>query len=218
MTERERAPLKREAGQSIEAMAEQMKRRKEEAGPRNRLYNEVSNELKAQALDNAIAQQQRLLEKADNRGHIDLDDLDAVKTACADYLESCRLAGVFPSMTGLAPSMGLSRQRLYQYIRDSNTESARYLDAVRSAISAVVEQAGLTRAASEALAIFILKNSVDMADKVDITAIPAEPEEKEDVIGELLREEEEDESKLMTRPPAFCCSALSVTDPTREVL
>ncbi len=34
--------------------------------------------------------------------------------------------------------------------------------------------------------------------------IIAEPEEKEDVIGELLREEEEDESKLMTRPPVVC--------------
>ena len=34
--------------------------------------------------------------------------------------------------------------------------------------------------------------------------IVAEPEEKVDVIGELLKEEEEDESKMVPRPPVVC--------------
>lgn len=188
MNERERAPLRREAGQSVEEMTEQMKRHKAERSPKNRLYPEVSNELKAAALNNAIAQQQRLLEQAESRGRIDLDNLDAVKAACAGYLESCRLAGVFPSMTGLAPSMGMSRQTLYAYIRNNaTTESARYLDSVRSAISAVVEQAALSRSASEAVAIFVLKNSVDMADRVELTAIPAEPEPPEIDVADILK-------------------------------
>lgn len=173
MNERERAPLKREANQGIEAMTEQLKRHKEGRSSKSRLYPEVSNELKAKALDTAIAQQQELLSKADKRGKIDLNDLEAVKKACSDYLESCRRSQVIPSMTALAPSMGVSRQALYAFIRNSSSDSAHYLDTVRSAISAIVENAGLTRSASEALAIFILKNSVDMADKVDISAMPA---------------------------------------------
>lgn len=173
MNERERAPLKREANQGIEAMAEQLKRHKEGRSSKSRLYPEISNELKAKALDTAIAQQQELLSKADKRGKIDLNDLEAVKHACREYLESCRQAQVIPSMTALAPSMGVSRQALYAFIRNSSSDSARYLDTVRSAISAIVEQAGLTRSASEPLAIFILKNSVDMADKIDISASAA---------------------------------------------
>ena len=179
VSERERAPLRRQANQGVEAMAEQMEKHK--AGNRvytskNPKYNEVSAELKAQALDNAITQQQELLNKAEKRGKIDLNDLEAVKKACSDYLESCRRAGVYPSMTGLAPSMGISRQALYGYIARNNSPSANYLDSVRSAMSAIVEQAGLTRVASEAMAIFILKNTVDMADKLDVTAAAPEPD------------------------------------------
>lgn len=173
MNERERAPLERKANQGIEAMTEQLKRHKEGRSSKSRLYPEVSNELKAKALDTAIAQQQEFLSKVDKCGRIDLNDLEAVKKACSDYLESCRRSGVLPSMTALSPSMGFSRQAVYAFIRNGNTDSARYLDTVRSAIAAVVEQAGLNRSASEPLAIFILKNSVDMADKVDISASAA---------------------------------------------
>lgn len=34
--------------------------------------------------------------------------------------------------------------------------------------------------------------------------IMAEPEEKEDVIGELLAEEKEDEADMVSRPPVVC--------------
>lgn len=188
MNERERAPLKREANQGIEAMTEQLTQHKEKRSRKSRLYPEVSNELKIKALDAAIAQQQELLTKADKRGKIDLNDIEAVKKICNDYFESCRRSQVIPSMTALAPALGISRQRLYAYIRYNDTPSSHYLDTVRSAISAIVEQAGLTRSASEALAIFILKNSVDMADKVDITAIaePKEPDRFENMTADEI--------------------------------
>ena len=77
-----REPMKRQGNQSIDSMAEQLAASK--AG--NKLYkpqyNELSAELKAQALDVAIVQQQELLARADQRGAVDLNDLNAVKIAC----------------------------------------------------------------------------------------------------------------------------------------
>lgn len=184
--ERENAPVKREAHQSVEDMAAQMKEKKAKRSPKSRLYNEVSSELKAQALDASIRQQQDLLKRANTNNRVDLSNFEEVRKSCEDYIESCRLAGVIPSVTGLAPSMGYSRQALTAYIAHNTTPTAQYLDAVRSAMAAITEQAGLTRAASEAVSIFVLKNSAGMVDKLDITATPGIPEEERELTADEI--------------------------------
>ena len=180
-SERDNAPVRRQAHQSVEDMAAQMTAKKEKRSPKSRLYNEVSSELKAAALDTAIRQQQDLLKRSNANGRVDLNNLDEVRKSCEDYIESCRIAGIIPSVTGLAPSMGYSRQALTAYISHNNTPTAQYLDAVRSAMAAITEQAGLTRAASEAVSIFVLKNSAGMVDKLDVTATPGIPEEEREL-------------------------------------
>ena len=184
--ERENAPVKREAHQSVEDMAAQMKEKKAKRSPKSRLYNEVSSELKAQALDASIRQQQDLLKRANTNNRVDLSNFEEVRKSCEDYIESCRIAGVIPSVTGLAPSMGYSRQALTAYIAHNTTPTAQYLDAVRSAMAAITEQAGLTRAASEAVSIFVLKNSAGMVDKLDITATPGIPEEDRELTADEI--------------------------------
>ena len=184
--ERENAPVKREAHQSIEDMAAQMTAKKAKRSPKSRLYNEVSSELKAQALDASIRQQQDLLKRANTNNRVDLSNFEEVRKSCEDYIESCRIAGVIPSVTGLAPSMGYSRQALTAYIAHNTTPTAQYLDAVRSAMAAITEQAGLTRAASEAVSIFVLKNSAGMVDKLDITATPGIPEEERELTADEI--------------------------------
>lgn len=182
MNERERAPLKREANQGIEAMTEQLKRHKEGRSSKSRLYPEISNELKQRALDTAIAQQQELLARAHDRGRVDLNDLDEVKAATHEYLESCKQAGVIPSFLGLAPALGHSRQMVYRYINTHTTESAEFLDTLRSSFAAVVLQMGMSRVCSEATSIFILKNcGQGMADKVDISAQALPPDERKEM-------------------------------------
>jgi len=185
-SERENAPVKREAHQSVEDMAAQMKEKKAKRSPKSRLYNEVSSELKAQALDASIRQQQDLLKRANTNNRVDLSNFEEVRKSCEDYIESCRIAGLIPSVTGLAPSMGYSRQALTAYIAHNTTPTAQYLDAVRSAMAAITEQAGLTRAASEAVSIFVLKNSAGMVDKLDITATPGIPEEERELTADEI--------------------------------
>lgn len=164
-----RQQLQRAAGRSPEAMAEEMEATK--AG--NRLYrpqyNEISMELKSSSLDASIAQQQEILRQARTRKRVDLNDLGAVQDAVDDYFTSCRLAGMFPSMAGLAASMGHSRQNIYYHMNQHNDEVTKFLDVVRSSMCAVVQQEGLKRNASEALSIFVLKNSAGMSDRADVT-------------------------------------------------
>lgn len=190
MGRRAQEPLKREGGQTVQSMTEQLIADKE-SGTRGRarLYNEVSQEQKAQALDVAIAQQQELLKRVDHRGRVNLNDLDAVKTAVSEYFESCRNAGVYPSMTALAPCLGYSRQGLYYYMSQNDTEVTKFLDMVRSSMAAIVQQAGLTRVADAAMSIFILKNSAGMSDKLDVnaTAIPGTPEDNRLTAEEIAK-------------------------------
>lgn len=170
-----KSPIKREAGQTAEEMAAQM------SPEGNRLYNpkkgnyaEVSAQVKAEMLDAVIDQQIALLHRCKVRGRVDLNNVDEVEACAVEYMQACKLAGVFPSLMGFAASTGYSRKHLYEFIRNNpNKLSAQYLDSLRSAWAAVIQEMGLRRAASEAVTIFLLKNcGQGLADhtEYDITA------------------------------------------------
>ena len=185
-----REPIKRRAGQTAQEMALQMA----EAREGNPLYSrqqypEISAQLKREALTAAINQQQELLARAQERGRVDLNDIDQVKAATHEYLESCKAAGVVPSMLGLAPAMGHSRSGVYRYISRHNTETAQFLDSLRSSWAAIVQQMGMTRACSEPVSIFILKNAGQgMTDRLDISAQTAPPDEERQMTREELEQ------------------------------
>lgn len=170
-----KSPIERKAGQSIEEMTAQM----QEAKQGNRLYNQVSAELKAQQFDAIIGQQLELLAGVREDGKIDLDNLAAVEATATRYIESCKRAGVVPTILGLSAALGYSRKTVWQYItQHPESRTAQYLDALRSAFAAVLAQLGLTRNTSEAVSIFLLKNSgqglVDRAE-IDLAARQESP-------------------------------------------
>lgn len=169
-----RYPMKREAGQSIDEMAEQLKA--SSAGNHlNRFYPEAAADVKRQALSDVVNQQRELLKTAKNRGRrIDLDDLDEVEKCVDDYMQSCVKANCFPTMMGFAAAAGWSRMSIYRYINKGGSKSAEYLDNMRSCWAAIMAQMALTRQASEAVSIFLLKNSgQELTDKCELTAVPA---------------------------------------------
>ena len=179
-----KSPIERKAGQSIEEMACQM----EAAKQGNRLYNQVSAELKAQQFDAIIGQQMDLLAGVRKDGKIDLNDMTAVEATATRYIESCRRACVVPTILGLSAALGYSRKTVWQYItQHPGSRSAQYLDALRSAFAAVLAQLGLSRNCSEAVSIFLLKNSGQgLTDKteLDISAHQESP------LGEKISTEE----------------------------
>ena len=165
-----KSPIERKAGQTVEEMACQMEASK--AGNRmyKAQYNEVAAELKAQQFAAALDQQIELLAGVRKDGKIDLDNLAAVEATANRYVESCRRACVVPTILGLSAALGYSRKTVWQYItQHPESRSAQYLDALRSAFAAVLAQLGLSRNCSEAVSIFLLKNSGQgLTDKTEI--------------------------------------------------
>ena len=179
-----KSPIERKAGQTVEEMTAQM----QEAKQGNRLYNQVSAELKNQQFAAALDQQIELLAGVRKDGKIDLDNLAAVEATATRYIESCKKAGVVPTILGLSAALGYSRKTVWQYItQHPESRTAQYLDALRSAFAAVLAQLGLSRNCSEAVSIFLLKNSGQgLTDKteLDISAHQESP------LGEKISTEE----------------------------
>lgn len=191
-----KSPIERKAGQSIEEMACQMEASK--AGNRmyKAQYNEIAAEIKAQQFTDALNQQVELLAGVKKNGKIDLNDVTAVEATSTRYIESCKRAGVVPTILGLSAALGYSRKTVWQYItQHPESRSAQYLDALRSAFAAVLAQLGLTRNTSEAVSIFLLKNSGQgLTDKteLDISAHQESPLGEKTSTEELRRKYLED--------------------------
>ena len=187
-----KSPIERKAGQTVEEMTAQM----QEAKQGNRLYNQVSAELKNQQFAAALDQQIELLAGVRKDGKIDLDNLAAVEATATRYIESCKRAGVVPTILGLSAALGYSRKTVWQYItQHPESRSAQYLDALRSAFAAVLAQLGLSRNCSEAVSIFLLKNSGQgLTDKteLDISAHQESPLGEKTSTEELRRKYLED--------------------------
>lgn len=165
-----KSPIRREAGQTVEEMACQMEAAKQGNRMYKAQYNEVSAALKAEQFSAALDQQIELLSGVRKNGKIDLDNLAAVEATATRYIESCKRASVVPTILGLSAALGYSRKTVWQYItQHPESRSAQYLDALRSAFAAVLAQLGLSRNTSEAVSIFLLKNSGQgLTDKTEI--------------------------------------------------
>lgn len=183
-----KSPIERKAGQTVEEMTAQMQEAKQNNRMYKAQYNEVAAELKAQQFADALNQQVELLAGVKKNGKIDLNDIAAVEATATRYIESCKRAGVVPTILGLSAALGYSRKTVWQYItQHPESRSAQYLDALRSAFAAVLAQLGLSRNCSEAVSIFLLKNSGQgLTDKTefDISAHQESP------LGEKISTEE----------------------------
>lgn len=170
----EKYPIRREAGQSVDDMAQQM--RHSSAGNklnRSPTYGEVAAALKAETLANVITQTQTSLAKLGKDGRVnrvDLNDLGAVQEAANGYLQACKAAAIIPSISGLSAALGYSRQWLCEVAKKA-TEVGYFLSTLFAAFSSCLEQMALMRQCSEATSIFLMKNgSVGMTDRLDVTA------------------------------------------------
>lgn len=180
-----KTPLRRDGNQTVEEMTEQLSKSKEG----NRLYKsgnykEVSDALKAEALQNSINNQMNLLHRVKDNGRVDLNDLDAVSAAADRYMTACKSAGTYPTMLGFCASMGWSRKEVYRICRTRSNAVTDYIDALRSSWAAIIADMSLSRQCSEPVAIFLLKNcDQGLTDKqeVELTATSGRRFENPDV-------------------------------------
>jgi len=158
--------------QSAPIMAEQMKADK--AG--TRLYKAVSDEHKTAMLANDIDSKINLLNGVFERGKVNLNELNEVKMMTTEYMQACKLAGIFPSFEGLATSFGMSRQALYFWVhRHPESDTAAFLEVVQTVFADILQNAALFKNADNILTIFLLKNSnLGYEDKTTIERQPYE--------------------------------------------
>ena len=129
------------------------------------------------------------LQALEDRGRTDLFDAASVKAVTREYMEHCSEAGSLPTVMGLSAALGISRRWLNRFLREHpETEGAKFLEVVKELFADVLTQAGLSKHISEALTIFILKNTASMADKVEIEAAAHvdETEAPEDLENRIL--------------------------------
>ena len=204
-------PIKKAAGQTVEEMTAQLAGSKEGNRlytPKQGTYKEISDALKAEALDSIIDQQLDLLATAKRRGRVNLNNVDEVEATATAYMTSCKQAGVYPTMLGFAAACGYSRKSVYEFISKNRGKSVDYLDGLRSSWAAIIAQMGLARQCSESVSIFLLKNSGQgMADKAEIDIAP----KVENPLGERT-DPEELRRKYLEDVRGYPCSCIGDQD------
>ena len=141
---------------------------------RSKTYKEISDESKAANISADVAFQTKGLIAAAGKNRVDLNDLDDVKRRVISYMDACTEAAAIPSFIGLCThGLGLSRAAVYKYLTaHSGTATAEFIELTRDTLADILCSAALRRDADNSTAIFILKNSHNFRDRLELEAVP----------------------------------------------
>jgi hypothetical protein len=140
-------------------------------------YKEQADRLKAEALSTDIDSKLSLLKASSKGPRADLSDLKAVEETTFLYMRHCQVSGSFPTVLGLAVSLGYSRQGLNKYIRlHPESQTTHFLETVKDTFADILCNSSLFRNADAATSIFILKNCAGFVDRLEIEPVqPTNP-------------------------------------------
>ena len=157
-------PIKRQAGQSVEEMAEQMA-----SAPDRQHWK--SQPQSGAAISAIVSHGLDLMRGRPQR--VNMNDFEAVRTGTEAYLSACAQASRMPSVAGLACALGYSRRQLYRFA-ERDDEVGNYLQRFQTVVSYVLEQAGLKNSANVILCLFLLKNqNQGYSDRSEVELIPS---------------------------------------------
>lgn len=147
----------------VEAGTEQKKQSK--------LYKAESAEFVDERLSALVGKTVAELATAAESRPVSLADTDLVKERTILYLKACEATSTFPSVAGLARSMGLSRQALYDVMwRQSPPRTAEWLELCRDSFSDILAEASLRNDCNNITAIFLQKALYGLRESVEIVA------------------------------------------------
>lgn len=142
----------------------------------SKLYKVESSQFVDERLSALVAKTASELAEAADHDPVSLKDVETVKHRTILYLKACETASNFPSVAGLARSMGLSRQALYDCIwRKAPPETARWLELFRDSCSDMLAEASLRNDCNNITAIFLQKALYGLREAVEIVAKADEP-------------------------------------------
>lgn len=135
------------------------------------IYEAKSDKAKRRSIGLDVSGKADLLAYVAEHGRVDLKDVDAVRRRAELFMKRCEEQGAIPTLMGLCVALGIARRTLYQHLeRHPNGATAQYIDVLRDVFADVLAQAALRRDTSDAMSIFILKNTASMSDNVRIEA------------------------------------------------
>lgn len=142
----------------------------------SKLYRVESSQFVDERLSALVAKTASELAEAAEHDPVSLKDVETVKRRTILYLKACETASNFPSVAGLARSMGLSRQALYDCIwRKAPPETARWLELFRDSCSDMLAEASLRNDCNGVVSIFLQKALYNLRETVEIVAKTDEP-------------------------------------------
>ena len=152
----------------VEAGAEQKRQSK--------LYRAESAEFVDERLSALVGKTAAELATAAEAKPVSLTDTEMVKKRTILYLKACEMSSSFPSVAGLARSMGLSRQALYDCLwRRSPPKTAEWLELCRDSFSDILAEASLRNDCNGVVSIFLQKALYNLRETVEIVAKTEEP-------------------------------------------
>ena len=124
--------------------------------------------------------------------HIALSDTVELKKRSLIYLKACEENSVFPSMSGLARSLGYSRRELEIWrTKHQNSDTAKWLDSFADACAETLHQAALTKSTSEITTIFLSKALYGMTETQNLILTQGTFDSHEEINMDALRAEYE---------------------------
>ena len=169
--------------QSMDEMIESSRQQRQSS----KLYKAQSAEFSEMRISELISRTAAQLADAATKEPVSLTDTDEVKRRTILYLKACE-AACFPSINGLALSMGLTRQALYDVIwRHNPAATADWLELCRDSFSDILADASLKNDCNNITAIFLQKALYGLRETVEIVAKSENPVEEE-INPEVLAE------------------------------
>lgn len=137
----------------------------------SKLYKAESAEFVDDRLTALISKTTAELAGAATAEPVGLRDTDEVKRRTVLYLKACEETATFPSVSGLARSMGLTRRAIYRCIeRRSPSATAEWLELVRDTFSDILSESALRNNCNSITAIFLQKALYGLRETVELVA------------------------------------------------
>lgn len=156
---------------TVPEMAAAMQQEVNESGKKAQVYKIQSEQFKKAELANDIGRAVNAINE--ERVKVNFDDKRDVKKRITDYFTACSVAGVFPSVQGLASyGFGISRQALNQWrIKHRGNDVANIIDVACDMMADILTNQSLHNNANPVQCLFQLKNNHAFADRVEIEPV-----------------------------------------------
>ena len=104
-----------------------------------------------------------------DRQKVSLSDLDTIQAVTVRYIRKCSQSAALPTVSGLAKALGVSRQAIYDHIRQHpKSETAKWFEDISDSFGEAMMQAALTGTVAPVPAIFIAKARFNWRDAITI--------------------------------------------------